>query len=265
MKLHLRNCDCVFGMSQLEPESIDTIFADPPYNTGNKTDKTITYDQNADFASKNWTNFRADWDSIPDYSKWSSTWLTEARRILKPTGSIWVCGSFHNIPEVALTLRSLGFYTIQWVSWCIPNAFPHLAGIKMCNSNQTIIWARPHESVTQFYDLEAARRYNNGKNLRDFWLINNDTAAGRFWKHPSKKPFDLAFRALDISTPKNVGAVVLDPFAGSGTTGSAAKHLGFDCVLFERESSYISMIKDRVTTEKRIAPYLKTHAKLVEN
>lgn len=258
MKIKIGNCDSVLGMSTLQSESIDTIFADPPYNTKNKIDKTVTYDQNADFASKNWTNFKADWDDINDYYEWSFTWLAQAKRILKPNGSIWICGSFHNIPDVARALKALEFYTIQWVSWCIPNAFPHLAGIKMGNSNQTIIWARPYKGVTQFYDLEAARRYNNGKNLRDFWLINNDTSAGRFWKHPSKKPFDLVYRALDVSTPKHASATVLDPFAGSGTTGSAARHLGLDCILFERESAYIPMIKDRVTNERRQAPHLKT-------
>jgi modification methylase len=257
LKIQIRKCDCVLGMAELKPESINTIFADPPYNTGNSHDKTVTYDQNADFAAKNWSAFHSDWDTIDDYRAWSTAWLTQAQRVLKPDGSIWICGSFHNIPDVALTLTALGFYTIQWVAWCIPNAFPHLAGLKMGSSNQTIIWARKSKAVTQFYDLEAARRYNDGKNLRDYWLVNNDSQAGRFWKHPSKKPFDLVFRALDISTPKHQNAVVLDPFAGSGTTGSVAKHLGFDCVLFERKAEYIPMIKDRVTTEKRLAPYLK--------
>lgn len=244
-------------MADLANDSIDTIFADPPYNTGNEINKTATYDQNENFAQKNWTNFHSDWDTIHDYRQFSIEWLSQAQRILKPTGSIWICGSFHNIPDVALTLRTLGFYTIQWVAWCIPNAFPHLAGIKMGNSNQTIIWARKSEKVTQFYDLIAARKYNDGKNLRDFWLINNDAQAGRVWKHPSKKPFDLVYRALDISTPKHRSAVVLDPFAGSGTTGSVAKHLGIDCVLFEKKLEYISMIKDRVTTEKRKLPYVQ--------
>lgn len=259
MKIQLRNCDCIDGTADLADESIDTIFNDPPYNTGNEHNKAVSYDQSAEFAAKNWTPFYAHdgWDTIPDYRAWCLGWLRQAHRVLKPTGSIWICGSFHNIPDVALALRELEFYTIQWVQWCIPNAFPHLAGLKMGNSNQTIIWARKSQYTTQFYDLEAARRYNDGKNLRDFWLINNDTQAGKLWKHPSKKPFDLVFRALDISTPKHSGATVLDMFAGSGTTGSAAKHLGLDCILFERKAEYIPVIRDRVTNEKRIVPFLK--------
>lgn len=258
MKIKIRNCDCVLGMGDLETESINTIFSDPQYNTKNDHDKTVTYDQNEDFARKNWTNFHADWDNVDDYRAWSLKWLCQAQRILKPNGSIWICGSFHNIPDVALALNELGFYTIQWVAWCIPNAFPHLAGLKMGNSNQTIIWARKSKDVTQFYDLNAARKYNDGKNLRDFWLINNDCTAGKLWKHPSKKPFDLVYRALDISTPKHANAVVLDPFAGSGTTGSAAKHLGLDCILFEKKAEYIPIIRNRVTNEKRTPKHLKS-------
>lgn len=262
MKLQLRNCDCVDGMADLEAASVDTIFADPPYNTGNEIDKTATYDQNEDFAAKNWSNFKADWDTIPDYKAFSLGWLRQAKRILKPKGSIWICGSFHNIPTVASALEELGFYTIQWVAWCIPNAFPNLAGVKMGNSNQTIIWARPSKTETQYYDLAAARKYNDGKNLRDFWLINNDSLAGRYWKHPSKKPFELVFRALDISTPKQRGSVVLDPFAGSGTTGSVAKHLNVDCILFERKAEYIPMIRNRVTTEKRLISFNQNSTKM---
>lgn len=262
MKIQIRNCDCVFGMSQLDASSINTIFADPPYNTGNAIDKTVTYDQNENFAQKNWQNFHSDWDTIDDYQAFTRAWLCQAQRILKPNGSIWICGSFHNIPDVAYTLNALGFYTIQWVAWCIPNAFPHLAGIKMGNSNQTLIWARKSKAVTQFYDLDAARKYNDGKNLRDYWIINNDSQAGKLWKHPSKKPFDLVFRAIDISTPKHPTnsenrATILDPFAGSGTTGSVAKHLGLDCILFEKKAEYITMLRDRVTNEKRIPAHLK--------
>lgn len=257
MQIKIRNCDCVLGMSALADASINTIFADPPYNTGNATNKTVTYDQNENFAEKNWTNFHSDWDTIDDYQAWTRAWLCQAHRILKPNGSIWICGSFHNIPDVATALTALGFYTIQWVAWCIPNAFPHLAGIKMGNSNQILIWARKSKDTTQFYDLEAARKYNDGKNLRDYWIINNDSQAGKLWKHPSKKPFDLVFRALDISTPKHAGAIVLDPFAGSGTTGSAAKHLGLDCILFEKKAEYIPILRNRVAIETRELPYRK--------
>lgn len=238
--------DCTEVMKSIPDGHITTAFCDPPYGTGNKKDKTITYDRNKDFEKKNWTNFHADWDTIDQYYKWSRYWLIEAYRVLKDGGTIWICGSFHNIPEAALALNNIGFWTIQWVSWCIPNAFPHLSGKQMSNSNQTLIWARKGRKG-HYYDYEAAKRYtDNGTNLRDFWTVPNDSRPGRLWKHPSKKPPALVKRALDISTPKDVGAVVLDPFAGSGTTGEVAQELGLDCILIDKKPEYIEMMNRRL-------------------
>ncbi len=238
--------DCVELLRTLPPQSIQTVFSDPPYNTKNKRNKTVTYDRNKDFATKNWTNFYADWDTIGDYYAWSKEWMTEALRVLVDGGSIWVCGSFHNIPEAAAALKEVGFWTITWVSWCIPNSFPHLSGKGMTNANQILIWARKN-TKTNYYDLEAAKRYTeNGTNLRDYWVIPNDSRPGRLWKHPSKKPPALVRRALDISTPKDSSAVVLDPFGGSGTTGEAARDLGLDCILMDKEKAYVEMMNRRL-------------------
>ena len=243
--IDIQHGDCVGLMAVLAPGSIKTIFADPPYNTGNKKDKTVAYDQNKDFQRKHWTNFHAEWDTIDRYYAWSLRWLRAAYRVLDDGGSLWVCGSFHSIPESALALRKAGFWTIQWVSWCIPNAFPHLAGKQMGNANQTLIWAR--KGKRHFYDYERAKLYTTrGTNLRDYWIIPNDCSAGRLWKHPSKKPVNLVLRALDISTPKAAGALVLDPFAGSGTTGLAAQQLGLDCVLMDSSAEYIALMNRRI-------------------
>lgn len=245
MSISIVQSDCLEAMAEMGSASITTIFADPPYNTGNKADRTVKYDKNADFARKNWHNFHSDWDSIEHYYAWSLRWIRQAYRILRDDGTIWICGSFHNIPECALALRKAGFYTIQWVQWCIPNAFPNLQCAKMANSNQTLIWAR--KGSHHYYDKGTAKQYNDGKNLRDYWIVNNDCTAGKQWKHPSKKPVELVARALNISTPKDAGAVVLDPFAGSGTTGIAAQKLGLDCVLIERKPEYAKMIRLRLS------------------
>lgn len=237
--------DCVNLMAEMQANTVSTIFADPPYNTKNKTDKTVKYDRNKDFAAKNWQNFHADWDTIDRYYAWSLRWMRQAYRVLIDGGSMWVCGSFHNIPECAIALKKAGFYTVQWVAWCIPNAFPHLAGQKMGNANQVLIWAR--KGKRQYYDYERAKTYtSNGTNLRDFWIINNDAQAGRKWKHPSKKPVALVTRALDISTPKGIGSLVLDPFGGSGTTGDAAQKLGLDCLMMDNKPEYIDMMHQRI-------------------
>lgn len=250
--------DCVTYLSALSDNSQDVIFIDPPYNTGNKKDKTVAYDRNKDFADKRWVNFHSDWDDIEQYHEWVLEWGYHARRILKPKGSIFVCGSFHSIPETAIAFKALGFYTIQWIQWCIPNAFPNLSGTKMTNANQTIIWARANEQTTHYYDKEAAKRYNSGVNLKDYWIIPKESqrkSPDRPWlEHPSKKPVSLVERALDISLPKQDGVSVIDFFAGSGSTGEAAINIAgrynidISCTLVDKEQKYIDGIQARIAS-----------------
>jgi site-specific DNA-methyltransferase (adenine-specific) len=253
----LIHSDCIKGLDYLiaQGKQFDVIPIDPPYNTKNKKNKAVSYDRNEDFQRKNWIPFYSNWDDIQNYVEWSSEWLSRARQLLAPKGTIFICGSFHNIPDVALALRAQMWYTIQWLQWCIPNSFPNLSMTKMINANQTVIWARQDEKITHIYDKESAKRYNNGKNLRDFWVINNDTQAGKKWKHPSKKPVTLMRRMIDIATRKDRSLRVLDFFGGSGTTGIAAWQLGqqynipIECTLIDREAEYIVMQKDRLYDE----------------
>lgn len=248
--------DCLDYLAEVDDQTVDVIFIDAPYNTGNKKDKTVKYDRNKDFAKKNWVNFHADWDSIDKYYSWVLKWAKHSRRILKPKGSIFACGSFHNIPETALAFKKAGFYTIQWIQWCIPNAFPNLQGQKPTNANQTIIWARPYEDVTHYYDKAAAKNYNNGVNLKDYWIIpkeSNRKGPDKPWlNHPSKKPVALIERALDISLPKQDWVRVLDFFAGSGATGEAtlniARRYGINihCDQVEKEAKYVDGILARI-------------------
>lgn len=256
MTYTVKQMDCVDYLMSVPDNTVDVIFTDPPYNTGNTEDKTITYDRNADFAAKKWTNFHSDWDTIDNYLEWVMQWGYHARRILKPTGSIFVCGSFHSIPETAIAFKALGFYTIQWIQWCIPNAFPNLQGTKLTNANQTIIWARPRQNKTQHYDKEAAKRYNDGVNLKDYWIIPKESkrkSSNTPWLyHPSKKPVALAERAIDIALPKIDGVIVLDFFAGSGSTGEAVKNIArrysidIQCLLVDKDKEYVDGIEARM-------------------
>ena len=246
---NIYNNDCLDILSLIADDSIDCIWLDPPYNTKNDKNKSIKYDRNADMARKNWIPFYADWDDITDYVAWSTQWLAECKRILKPNATVFICGTFHNIPDVSLALRSLNMYTIQWLQWCSNNAFPNLSMTKMINANQTIVWAR--KGNRHYYDKNAAKRYNNDKNLRDYWIINQDTRG--LWKHPSKKPFDLVYRALDIATNKEQEKIsILDFFAGSGVTGECAAQLAknygvnVECTLVEREYEHAQTCIQRV-------------------
>lgn len=243
--IELYQGDCLDVLTRLEASQYQCIFADPPYNTKRSKNIIDTYDQSELFKAKSWQNFHSSWDTMTDleYLAWCKEWLSKCFNLLKSNGTIWICGSRHNIPFVSIALDQCDFETIQWVSWCIPNAMPHLAGKQMACSNQILIWARKRDKK-HFYNHAKAKELNNGKNLRDYWLINNDSVAGRSWKHPSKKPPALVRQALAIST--QTGDKVLDPFAGSGTTGLASYELGLGCVLIERDETYCSMIRERL-------------------
>jgi site-specific DNA-methyltransferase (adenine-specific) len=243
--------DCLNILPTLKSNSQDVILIDPPYNTTNKVNKAPKYDRNKDFERKKWKSFHSEWDSIDKYYAWSLQWLRESKRILTETGTIFICGTFHNIPDIAFALRKLGFYTIQWIQWCIPNSFPNLAMTKPINANQTIIWARKGDR--HYYNKEAAKLYNDGKNLRDYWIIPKVSNEDSKFKHPSKKPYALIRRALDISLPKRDGVNVLDFFAGSGIVGYTTQRMSADCgveincTMVEKSAEYIPVIKERCT------------------
>lgn len=242
--IDLYHADLLNSITLLPAQSFQTVAIDPPYMTNNTKAK---YADSRMLKAKQWTNFAADWDSWESQEAYQSDvelWCEAIRRVMDTDACIWVCGSHHSIPTWDLTLKRLGFWVNQWVQWCIPNAMPNVAMTQMASSNQTIIWARKSQKSKLYYDKQAARLYNKGKNLRDFWLIPNDSQAGRLYKHPSKKPVALIHRQLHISTPHD--GTVLDCFAGSGTTGVAARELCLDCTLIERAAEYIPMIEQRL-------------------
>lgn len=245
--------DCVRGLAALPDQSVDVVFADPPYFTGNVKDQTADYTISAELAAQSWTNFHADWDaqwaSWADYQDWCAAWLAQCRRVLRPRGSIWICGSYHNIPRVGVVLQDQGWYVNRWISWYKPNAFPNRRMDKPAASTEIVIWARPTKAVTSLYHADVARYYGGGKNLRDMWPIPMDAARARRLKqagfhHPSKKPPALVERCLRLSAPA-AGAVVVDPFGGSGTTGEvvmAQQSVGWRGLLMEANPDYCAHI-----------------------
>lgn len=225
--------DNIAAMNEMEPASVDFVFADPPYNTTNTGSKVSKYDKSQSIIDQKWDNFGAAWDVISDLTLHTQAWTRAVRRILKPTGSIMVCGSHHNIPTVDTVLKADGWWINQWISWCIPNAFPNRECVQMASSNQTIIWARPGKQRA-YYNAERAKTYQSDKagtpvNLRDFWLINNDAQQVRIHPyikgHGAKKPPALVARALNIVVPDEPGVAVFDPFLGTGTTIMVARDI----------------------------------------
>ena len=243
------------AMAAMQEESVDVAFIDSPYNIQKAVSSLPTYSKSQSIIEQRWEDFSASWDVIQDYWEFTRTWLMPLRRVLKPHGSLFTTGTYHNIPVLQLMLKELGFHIVQWISWCKPNSFPNREMQEMVKANEVVIWARRDKEHRHVYNVERAKDYamldywrlrgelpreNNGQikrtNLRDFWIINNDARAAQdfpFLVHGAKKPPELVARCIDIALPEE-GGVVLDPFFGSGTTGYVAKYLS-DWTMTPRE------------------------------
>jgi site-specific DNA-methyltransferase (adenine-specific) len=242
-------------MEEMEDNSVDVIVDDPPYNTGNTESKVTGYDQSESIIKQRWDNVHGSWDKIADMWEFTRTWLTPTKRVLKPTGSLFIFGTHHNIPITDLILKEMGFWVCQWIAYTIPNSFPNRKMLQQVSSNQVIIHARKSQSPVHAYQVERAKDYGvldywrrTGKlprtkdgeiyrpNLRDAWPINNDGRAAvryPFLVHTAKKPPEVVARCIDIALPET-GGVVLDSFLGSGTTLEVCQHLN-DWILTPRD------------------------------
>ncbi len=238
--------DCVEVMNSLPENSIDLIFADPPYNLQLKSDLHRPNNSKVDAVDDDWDQF----SSFAAYDQFTREWLAAARRILKPDGAIWVIGSYHNIFRVGASLQDAGFWILNDVVWRKTNPMPNFRGKRLTNAHETMIWASKSEGSKYTFNYEALKSLNEGTQMRSDWVLPICTGHERLKNeqgekaHPTQKPESLLHRVLVGST--NPGDVVLDPFFGSGTTGAVAKALGRDFIGIEREEEY------RKVAEKRL-------------
>jgi modification methylase len=238
--------DCIEAMNSLPAETIDLIFADPPYNLQLRGDLNRPDNSKVDAVDDHWDQF----SSFAAYDKFTSEWLKAARRLLKPNGAIWVIGSYHNIFRVGATLQNQGFWILNDVVWRKSNPMPNFRGKRLTNAHETMIWASKTEGGKYTFNYEALKALNEGVQMRSDWVLPICTGHERLKDengdkaHPTQKPESLLHRVLVGAT--NPGDVVLDPFFGTGTTGAVAKMLGRDFIGIEREAKY------RKVAEKRL-------------
>ncbi len=230
--------DCIEMMNSLPAESVDLIFADPPYNLQLRGDLHRPDNSRVDAVDDDWDQF----DSFAVYDQFTREWLKAARRLLKPNGAIWVIGSYHNIFRVGAALQDAGYWILNDVVWRKSNPMPNFRGKRFTNAHETMIWASKGEGAKYTFNYEALKALNEGIQMRSDWVLpicnggeRLKTADGEK-AHPTQKPMSLLHRVLVGST--NPGDVVLDPFFGTGTTGAVAKMLGRDWIGIEREASY---------------------------
>ena len=242
--------DCVALLKQIPDNSVDLIFADPPYNLQLNGELTRPNQTKVDAVNDEWDKFA----SMEIYDTFTNDWLRECRRVLKSTGSIWVIGTYHNIFRVGASLQDLGFWMLNDVVWIKTNPMPNFKGTRFNNAHETMLWATKSEKSKYTFHYHSMKTMNDDLQMRSDWFIPICQGEERLKvngqkAHSTQKPEELLYRVI-LST-SNVGDVVLDPFSGSGTTAAVAKKLGRNFIAFEREPFYIYVANNRL---KEIVP-----------
>ena len=255
------NEDCISGMNKIEDNSIDLIIADPPYNLSKGS--KIVWDSSVKEMKMGgkWQKAMEKWDDMPlnDYIDFTFAWLSEAKRVLKPTGSMWIFGTYHNIGIINTVCQLLGIEIINEVIWYKKNAFPNLAGRRLTASHENILWCNKGNKKREYYfdyDYSKNGNFENdtlkgfGKQMRTVWDISNnkDKRELSYGKHPTQKPLKVLNRIIKLSSKKD--DIMLTPFSGAGSECLAAKLLDRRYIGFEIEKEYYDISKERLAHYK---------------
>ena len=238
--------DCIEVMNSLPEGAVDVVFADPPYNLQLKSSLFRPDASEVDAVDDDWDKF----DTMSDYCEFTRTWLSAAKKILKPTGTIWVIGSYHNIFHVGHIMRELGFWFLNDVIWSKTNPMPNFNGTRFTNATETMIWAKTSEKQKKYtFNYQEMKEYNDDKQMSNVWTIPLCTGKERLKidgqkAHSTQKPSELLERVIRSST--NRDDIILDPFLGSGTTAAVAKKLGRNFIGIERDHGYVELAKNRI-------------------
>lgn len=238
--------DSIDIMKSMPEGSVDLLFADPPYNLQLGGDLHRPDNSRVSAVDENWDKF----NSFKDYDRFTRNWLTQARRILKPNGSIWVIGSYHNVFRVGSSMQDLGYWLLNDVIWRKSNPMPNFRGRRLTNAHETLIWAARSDTSKYTFNYDAMKELNEGLQMRSDWILPICSGGERIKNkagnkaHPTQKPEALLHRILVASTKP--GDLILDPFFGSGTTGAVAKKLGRDFIGIEKEIEYINVAEERL-------------------
>ncbi len=238
--------DCIANMNNLPPESVDLVFADPPYNLQLGGDLSRPDNSHVDGVTEHWDQY----DTMDAYDLFTHEWMAAAKRILKPNGAIWVMGSYHNIFRVGTILQDQQFWVLNDIIWRKTNPMPNFRGTRFTNAHETLIWASKSENARPTFHYDAMKMLNEGVQMRSDWTLPICTGRERLKNaagkkaHPTQKPESLLHRVILATT--NPGDVIVDPFFGTGTTGAVAKKLGRNFIGFEREDEYILHASRRI-------------------
>jgi modification methylase len=243
--------DCITLMRMLPPASVHCVFADPPYNLQLRGELRRPDDSLVDGVDEEWDRF----DDFASYDAFTRDWLAECRRLLRKDGTLWVIGAYHNIFRIGAILQDLGFWILNDVIWRKSNPMPNFRGRRFTNAHETLIWAARQKDSRYRFNYAAMKALNDDVQMRSDWTIPLCTGAERLRNghglklHPTQKPEALLHRVLLAATAP--GDIVLDPFAGTGTTAVVAKRLHRHFIGIERHPAYVEAALGRL---RRTAP-----------
>jgi site-specific DNA-methyltransferase (adenine-specific) len=237
--------DCVELMAELPANSVDVIFADPPYNLQLQQPLWRPNMTRVDAVTDSWDQF----ESFAAYDAFTRAWLSACRRVLKDNGTLWVIGSYHNIYRVGALLLDLDYWILNEVAWVKTNPMPNFHGTRFTNAHETLIWAQKERGQPYTFNYHQMKALNGGKQMRSDWVIPICSGGERLKvngekAHSTQKPEALLYRVILSSS--NPGDVVLDPFFGTGTTGAVARRLHRYWLGIERDAQYAQLARQRI-------------------
>ncbi|MDA0261326.1 MAG: site-specific DNA-methyltransferase [Proteobacteria bacterium] len=238
--------DCLSALASLPAESVDMVFADPPYNLQLERALHRPDHSRVDAVDDDWDKFA----NFSAYDEFTEAWLTGCRRVLRDTGTLWVIGSYHNIFRVGAKLQDLGFWILNDVVWRKSNPMPNFRGRRFTNAHETLIWCTKERNQKRYtFNYNAMKALNEDLQMRSDWLLPLCTGRERLKingqkAHPTQKPEALLYRVILAAT--RINDVVLDPFFGTGTTGVVAKRLRRHYIGIERDAGYAALADARL-------------------
>ncbi len=240
--------DCLQVLRTLPERSIDLVFADPPYNLQLRQELWRPNQTRVDAVNDDWDQF----EGFAEYDAFSRAWLQACHRVLKPQGSLWVIGSYHNIFRLGTILQDLGFWILNDIIWVKTNPMPNFRGVRFTNAHETLIWAAHSKEATYTFHHHSLKALNEDLQMRSDWELPICGGQERLRlegkkAHSTQKPEGLLYRVLLAST--NPGEVVLDPFFGTGTTGVVAKRLRREWIGIEQDAGYADLARQRIARE----------------
>jgi modification methylase len=242
--------DCIEILKSLPENSVDLIFADPPYNLQLRNDLYRPNMTKVDAVNDGWDKF----EGFAEYDSFTREWLSASQCVLKETGTLWVIGTYHNIYRVGSIMQDLGFWILNDIVWTKSNPMPNFRGVRFTNAHETLIWAQKKQGAKYTFNHKSMKALNDDLQMRSDWNLNLATGKERIKLngskvHSTQKPEALLYRVMLASS--NVGDVVLDPFFGTGTTGAVAKKLGRNWIGIERNKQYIKVAQKRIEIVQR--------------